>query len=230
MSDCNFSYRHYRETLQAAAGQGYEFTTLRAWASRGTGSSSDGPDRTILLRHDVDRSVTKALCLAQIEAELGIAATYYVRLHSNYYNPFGHVAYRQIQAIRALGHEIGLHTEFWDAARIAGEDPLGMFRRELAVFDAVVGEPCHTYSLHRTTGSSDLADVQQAMRAIHADIGIPGAYDPVFQQDIKYLSDSSGIWREGCMCGHIGRHQRMQLLTHPDWWFGSHIELEEPLV
>ena len=42
--------------------------------------------KSILLRHDVEFSVPIALKMAKIEADLGISSTYFVQLHSDFYN------------------------------------------------------------------------------------------------------------------------------------------------
>ena len=43
---------------------------------------------------------------------------------------------------------------------------------------------------------------------------------------MKYISDSGivplsgqGRWREGCMCKHINKHNKMQVLIHPIFWY-----------
>lgn len=225
MNECNFSFAHYTSTLAAYLSEKYVFTTFT-----GVGAARDSRTGLVLLRHDVDKSVAKALDMARIETALGISATYFIRVHSNYYNPFGHVCYRQIKEIISLGHQVGLHTEFYDAAKISGEDPMEMFRREIKVIENVIDAVCPCYSLHRTSGSSTIEEIKACTSRIREEIKLPGAYDREFQAGFKYLSDSSGIWREGCFCGHTGKHNRLHLLTHPDWWFHTHIELEEPLV
>ncbi|MFH0778530.1 MAG: hypothetical protein V2A71_07865 [Candidatus Eisenbacteria bacterium] len=45
------------------------------------------------------------------------------------------------------------------------------------------------------------------------------AYTARFTKDFKYLSDSNGRWREGCLCEHLGKHKRICVLIHPFWWF-----------
>lgn len=40
---------------------------------------------------------------------------------------------------------------------------------------------------------------------------------PVFGQE-KYISESGRNWREGCMCQHIGKEDKLYILTHPVWW------------
>ena len=42
----------------------------------------------ILWRHDVDFSIHRASSLAKIENELGVKATYFLKLHSEFYNLF----------------------------------------------------------------------------------------------------------------------------------------------
>ncbi len=36
---------------------------------------------------------------------------------------------------------------------------------------------------------------------------------------MKYISDSSGRWREGHFGLWPGKVDRLQVLTHPFWWF-----------
>jgi hypothetical protein len=38
-------------------------------------------------------------------------------------------------------------------------------------------------------------------------------------EGFKYLSDSNGRWREGCVCGHLEEYERLCVLTHGWWWF-----------
>ena len=61
--------------------------------------------KTIVFRHDVDRSALGAWRMAFIEAELGIKGTYYFRIVPAAYNE------KMIKAIAELGHEIGYHYE-----------------------------------------------------------------------------------------------------------------------
>lgn len=43
--------------------------------------------------------------------------------------------------------------------------------------------------------------------------------DRFMTPSMKYLSDSSGSWREGYFRQWVGREQLMHVLTHPIWWF-----------
>jgi len=62
-------------------------------------------DKTIILRHDVDRIPENALRLAKLEHELGIGSTYYFRAVQESWNE------NIIREIASIGHEIGYHYE-----------------------------------------------------------------------------------------------------------------------
>ena len=73
---CAFTLDHYRELLDAAHAGGYRFATF------------DGPpgDGDLLLRHDVDLSLDAALRMAELEADAGATATYFLMTESVFYN------------------------------------------------------------------------------------------------------------------------------------------------
>jgi hypothetical protein len=62
-------------------------------------------DKTIILRHDVDRQPRNSLNTALIEHRLGICGSYYFRIVSESFNE------TVICKIAELGHEIGYHYE-----------------------------------------------------------------------------------------------------------------------
>lgn len=103
MSKCSFKLSHYKHVLKKALKFGYKFTPF-----------SDYPKyrkckRLIILRHDIDLNISRALEMAKIESAFGIKATYFVRLHAQDYNPFEFKTYTMLKKIIKLGHEIGLH-------------------------------------------------------------------------------------------------------------------------
>jgi hypothetical protein len=224
ISEVNFSYSHYQNTLQKYLDEKYQFIKMSEVLKYLE------KEKIFILRHDVDKSVKKALDLAKIEHQFGINATYYLRLHSNYYNPFGYIVQDIVKQIRSFGHEIGLHTEFLDFSEILGESAISTFEKEIAVFQTIFGEKPKTYSFHRTTGATDIETLKKFSEEIFDKFGIIGSYDRRISENFKYLSDSSGIWREGCFSQHIGKHNKMQVLIHAEWWFEKNINLEESLV
>ncbi len=98
--NCAFDLEHYGELLDAAQSGGYRFACFDREPEAGT----------ILLRHDVDLSLEAALRVAELEAEAGATATYFLMTRSEFYNlasPSGEAA---IMRLRELGHRVGLHA------------------------------------------------------------------------------------------------------------------------
>src|SRR5215467_13808704 len=111
---CNFTFQHYRETLEQALASGYQFYThLDYWRRKPVG-------RSILLRHDIDNFVKRSVEFAKIEETLGIPATYFVRIHGDY-NLFYVNDYLRFKKIAGLGHEIGLHSDVVEFAWLTGQ-------------------------------------------------------------------------------------------------------------
>ncbi len=218
---CGFSFAHYGDLMKGYQQHRFQFVFF-----------TDPPPtgRYIYLRHDVDRSLEKALALAQWEQELGVKSTYFVRLHSRYYNCYSFPGLKALRAIMARGHEIGLHTEFYDHAKIFGDDGAAVFAKEKRILEEIIERPVRVFSPHRTSGSTNTAEIRLHLEQLRRDNNMLCTFDDQFHGDVKYLSDSSAIWREGCPCGYLDRHERLQLLIHPIWWFREHIELEDPIL
>ena len=221
--EVDFSYHFYSSMLDQLKEKNYHFKTFDKFDVSDTNTCA-------LLRHDIDKSVPKALDIAIIEAEKGIKSTFFVRLHSNYYNPFSYKCYRNLMQIADLGHEIGLHTELWDISLLRGENKIDMFLREKQILESIVQREIKSFSLHRTTGSSEMEDANELLQKIETMTGMNNAYSTKFQVNFKYLSDSSGIWREGDPRDYFTGEQHLHFLTHPIWWFRENIALEDPIV
>lgn len=202
-----FTFAHYGEILEQAIDLGYVFHTF-------SGNELVDSPRLILMRHDIDLSLENCLRFAQIEHELGVRSTFFVRVHARLYNPFEFQSYQMLRKIESLGHELALHYEPGFALAVA-EDEESMVRRDKAILEAVLGHPIVSASAHLPgkTGSTISEDNKESF-GIKYD-----AYSPRFMQDFKYLSDSNGRWREGCLCQHLGSFDRLCVLTHGWWWF-----------
>lgn len=220
--DCSWQFAHYRECLSAAHSLGYELTTFRDY------HRNSRKKKLIILRHDIDFSVPRALEFAKIERDLGIEATYFVRLHSPAYNPFEYKAYLILKEIQQMGHELGLHFEVFDFQAATGEDLIDIFRREKGALENILGVTLVSAAQHGdyTRVGPDYSH-HFFTQVNPKQVGIKyHTFDDRFFRQMKYISDSSGHWREGCMCQHIGKHPRMQILTHPCWWFHKHYHVD----
>jgi len=202
-----FTFAHYREILEKALDLGYVFNTF-------DGYEEVSAPRLILLRHDIDLSLDNCLRLARIEHELGVQSTFFVRVHARLYNPFEFQSYKKLREIESLGHEMALHYEPGFALAVDEDEEL-MVRREKTILESVLNHPVVSASAHLPgkTGST-ICDANKESFSIKYD-----AYSPRFIKDFKYLSDSNGRWREGCLCQHLGSFDRLCVLTHGWWWF-----------
>jgi hypothetical protein len=177
---CEFSLEHYGELMDAAKAGGYRFAFFDA--------EPEGGD--LLLRHDVDLSLEAAVRLAELEAEAGVAATYFLMTQSVFYNLASPEGLRALNRLRELGHGVGLHA-VWPGAELDER------------FDPVVAwhNPNHDYM------SEPLEGVVNVMQP------------PFFDPD-HYRSDSNQRWRHGCPHEELARGEFawLQLLTHPEIW------------
>ncbi|MFA9200292.1 MAG: hypothetical protein ACEQR8_03765 [Cypionkella sp.] len=130
-----FTFRYLASQYQAALDAGYTVVNCAGYVDlRDRGSV---PARTLVNRVDIDVSVKKAERLGAIYRELGIPATFFVRLHAREYNPFDFENFRILRALAADGHELGYHSEIEDQAAIWQDDPERCLRRDLAVMEAM---------------------------------------------------------------------------------------------
>jgi hypothetical protein len=199
---CSFSYAHFRDIVTRARTHGFEFVQF--------GAKYPPERRVLLLRHDIDLDMTKAVAMARTEAELGIRSTYFLQISTPFYNLFDRPARAAAREIVALGHEVGLHfdTRAYPEWASDGWEPL--IESEAQVLEECIGSVIRCVSFHRPT--PDLLNLNLD--------GITSAYSPRYFSDLKYLSDSGMRWREGCACTHLCSSARysFQILIHPIWW------------
>lgn len=170
-------------------------------------------EKFVLWRHDLDYSVHKALEIAQIEKEEGIVSTYFIHLHSQFYNFFEEEIFGRLKQIKEMGHEIGIHfdTHFYN---ITSESEL---ERHLAFEKKLLGDLFNTeikvFSFHNTTPF-----IMQCRQWQYA--GLINTYADYFQKNVTYCSDSNGTWMHRKL-EDVMRDENtksLQVLTHPEWW------------
>ncbi len=206
MSSCGFTYDHYIDTMKKAK-EKHRFYTFGDFPKKPS-------ERFILLRHDVDAQLMKALKMARINHDLGLPATFFIRIHGPY-NPFRRLQYEAILRIAELGHEIGLHYEpvFYEKH--------GMQAAKTILFEIeLMNQMFHMKIKSIAPHQPSLAKPE--LERIKQEYNDP--YLPKFFSHIKYISDSNKKWREGCMCNWIEQCDRMQIAIHPHWWDGMSLE------
>jgi hypothetical protein len=177
---CDFSLEHYRELLEAAQAGGYRFASFDEAPVAGD----------LLLRHDVDLSPSAALRMGELEAEMGVRATYFVMTRSEFYNLAAPSGENLLQALRRLGHLVGLHAVHPHVDFDSRFDPV--------------------LAWHNPEPEYMSAPVE----------GLVSAMEPRFFAPERYRSDSNQRWRNGCPHEGLARgdFEWLQLLVHPEIW------------
>jgi len=196
---CNFSVQHYRELLMSAK-DAYRFIKLIE-------AKNLPDDMFILMRHDVDFSLNSALRMAQIEAECGINTTYCICLRSPFYSIHNDYEFGIISTILKMGHDIGLHYDpnFYQNRGLSANQGI---KDEIQILEREFGTKIIGISQHAPASN----DVFQPEKE-YVD-----AYDKRLTTDIKYISDSGQSWRNGCLCKHLFKFDKIHVLIHPEWW------------
>jgi hypothetical protein len=169
----------------------------------------------VLWRHDVDASVHRALRLAEIEAEAGVKATYFLHLHSWFYNLLEREVLDRARRIGELGHWLGLHFDLGFYREPPGEDELaGLLASERDLLSSLVEQPVEAFSWHDPETGPAL-DIDRDELA-----GMVNAYGRSLRENYAYVSDSNGYWRFQRLADVIesGAERRLYVLTHPEWW------------
>lgn len=193
-----FTWDGFRYLIGVLRESGYTFCNYFNWGKA---------NKAVIMRHDVDMSPARALELANIEADEGIASTFFVLMKNDFYNPFALHAHNALCEIVSLGHEIGLH--FDETLYGPDEDIVSAIHAEASLLSQSIGGgyAVRVVSMHRPS-----------QRTLDANWQIPGivnSYSHRFFHDFKYLSDSRINWREPVL--EIIRSQeykRLHILTH----------------
>ena len=177
---CGFDLAHYRELVEAARAGGYRFAFF----------DRDPVAGDVLLRHDVDLSLKAAMELAELEADMGASATYFLMTESVFYNLASREGEAAVGRLRALGHRVGLHAVYPRAELDERFDPVVAWHNPDPAFMSV--------------------SMDGAVNAMESRFFVPG----------RYRSDSNQHWREGCPHEALrrGEFEWLQLLVHPEIW------------
>ena len=224
----DFTVKTYRRLLESLRERGYEFVTFRDYCA------THPKGRFVILRHDVDLRADHSLVIAQVEAEMGIKASYYFRVVPESNQP------AIIHAIAKMGHEIGYHYEDLSITHGDTEQAMEHFREWLGYFRQFY--PVETICMHGAPTSR--YDGRELWRTCdYRDEGIIG--EPYFDcdfTDLFYLTDTGRCWdgyrfsvrdkvaqqdewiRQGLVYHTteelISRDlpERMMITTHPQRW------------
>lgn len=202
----DFTEDNYRKLLVLAKDK-YKFIDYGRYRNQG---------RNILWRHDLDFSVHRARRLAQIEAEEGVNSTFFVNIHSDFYNALEPEIMDIIFEIIELGHNLGLHF-----------DPIPYTRKIIDIFDLepylnlekeilerIFKTSISALSFHNPEAANCLSVTQEVL------CGMVNSYSEYLKLNYGYCSDSNGYWRFERLEDVLksGKYEKLQVLTHDGWW------------
>lgn len=212
-----FTYESYADMLRNLRDKGYQFKNYGNWQKA---------DRTVILRHDVDYSLQKAVPLSAVEREVcpeGANATYFVLVSTNFYNIHSKSSRECIHQIIQNGGNIGLHFDETQYAISDEEEMKQYVHDEAAVLSDLIGQKVDAVSMHRPSEKFLCSNLSFP--------GIVNSYEETYFQKMKYVSDSRRHWRENVdEIIENADHPRLHILTHPFWYReGSEWNLHDTL-
>ncbi|MCD4737360.1 MAG: hypothetical protein K8R53_15050 [Bacteroidales bacterium] len=175
----DFTVKKYRELLISIVNAGFNFQTFEDYLA-------NPKEKTVILRHDVDKKPKNSLLFAQIQSKMSIRGSYYFRIVRQSYDE------AIIREIASLGHEIGYHYEEMDLVRGDIEAAIELFRTNLKKLRNFY--PVKTICMHGSPLSKyDNKTIWK--KYDYHNFGITG--EPYFDLDFNkmlYLTDTGRRW------------------------------------
>lgn len=153
--------------------------------------------RFIVLKHDVESSVSKAYKLASIEHKYGICGSFYVQAYLM--NDSDNI--RMLKEMQSWGHEISYHYDVLDANAGDFEKAESDFLKFMNVFYAN-GFNFKTICQHGNpvknrvgyTSNRDFFRNPEIRRHFHSLVDVVVNFSQYIQQEYKYISDAGYKW------------------------------------
>lgn len=161
-----------------------------------------------LLRHDIDYGLECFGDIPTIEHQMGVRATYFLQVRSDWYNLFCPAQLRILEATLKLGHRVGLHADC--PADSTSHEAAERVAREMELLRVEVGE-VDAVSFH-----------QPPACILDNSVKIPycNTYDKDDMSGFSYVSDSCQKWskEDPIALFHATPEVSYQVLTHPVLW------------
>ncbi|MBI3446830.1 MAG: hypothetical protein HY055_16060 [Magnetospirillum sp.] len=217
----DFSLAYYASIITRAREAGYRVVTLAEFISLGC------PDqRRLILRHDLDTKPASLAPMLEVERDLGVASTVYVRVMGPEYNLYSYPLFTVLREAAAAGTEIGLHTNFAEFAAINNLDPYKVLESEVSIirsFFDIAGISCHR----------DINYIHNSLPALEDNFAEWGqklnisyqAYDKYILGKTVYVNEGLSphlCWRSLRPEEVIPSCRSIYLLTHSHWWYRNH--------
>lgn len=197
-----FTYEAYKNMILNLKKNNYEIIDYKNYKVK---------EKAVILRHDVDFSLEKALEMAELENRLNVSAIYFVLLSTDFYNVASKKSTEIIKKIINLGGIIGLHFDEQKYQVETKEDLIEYVKYEADILSKIIGEKIEIVSMHRPS-----------KKFLEMNLEIPemiNSYQKEFFENFKYVSDSRMNWRENIEeIINSNKYEKLHILTHPFWY------------
>ncbi len=227
----NFTFNHYRDIINNLLINGYKIVTCKDYFINYKKYENE---KIFINRIDVDLSCKHAKKISDIFNEFDVKGSFFIRLHAPEYNLYSFENYKCIKNIISNGHEIGLHSEIVDCAKIWNESSEDIIRKEIDIINNIFNiKICGVASHGGLTGFNNL-DFWSIYKPSKFDL-LYEAYDPILFDNYyvslllltgwKHYYKSKLIQNEKrCLCEIINQNHRVIYgLMHPIKLYEAHI-------
>ncbi len=195
----NFTITHYKNTLEKYLRDGYAFSDLNSFKKF---------NKNFIMVHDVDHDIHLCKNFSNVEKDLEISSTYFLRIHATKYNMLSYPSIQEAKNLIKNNHSVGLHYEpnFYKE-----KNHTENIKREIELLSNILEYEVKYFNIHEPARTGfDLSNILKEKNR---------CYNSDYFREFKYLSDSSCNWREGCFSNHVGKWDNILVLTHPFWWY-----------
>ncbi|MCG8696857.1 MAG: hypothetical protein MI922_02290 [Bacteroidales bacterium] len=177
----DFKVSTYKKLIENLIENKYELVSFYNFISK-------SPDKTVILRHDVDKLPSNSLRIAKILKELNVTGSFYFRIVNQSFDvPI-------MEEIASLGHEIGYHYEDLTFAKGNIDRAIELFESHLSTFRKVA--PINTICMHGSPLSKwDNREIWKHIDYKKYDI-IGEPYFDIDFNEVYYLTDTGRTWNK----------------------------------
>jgi hypothetical protein len=168
----------------------------------------------LVLRHDLDFSLSAGLILSEAERNLGLNSQVFIRISSNSYNINSGLSGRELLTLSEL-QEIGIHIDP-PSSFSNYQDFQSNLRISKEIIENITCKEVRIISYHRPK-PEDLNGPETVE-------GLINMYSTSLFKDRIYISDSANSWsteKYNKLFTDLNRTKKKQLLLHPEWWLNE---------
>lgn len=200
-----YNKQTYKSILQSALERGFKFLDFSSV------KISEGKNKQLLLRHDIDYSIALAYQMAEIDAALKIKSTFALLLNSPLYNPLNPDNVKFIDDMHKLGHNVALHHHVLPGQN--AEDIRNDILKEMQIARIAFPYIQNVFIWHDLPAKNLMSDIEIT--------GMVNAYDTKYIKSMFYISDSVLRHTPETFIKTLDEHQLIHMLLHPIIWMSE---------